>query len=35
MSNWLNLYTLVAYILGAFTGGWLMSLFSRAKSKVA
>jgi hypothetical protein len=35
VGNWLNWYTVLAYILGAFTGGWLMSLAGRAKSKVA
>lgn len=35
MSNWFNLYTLVAFALGVLLSGWVMSLAGRARSKVA
>jgi hypothetical protein len=35
MSNWFNLQTLVAFVVGVLLSGWVMSLAGRAKSKVA
>ncbi len=35
MGNWFSFYTIVAYILGAFTGAWLVRLLQSARSKVA
>lgn len=34
MSNWFNLYTLAAFVLGVLLSGWVMSLAGRARSKV-
>lgn len=34
MSNWFNLYTLVAFALGVLLSGWVMSLTRRARSTV-
>lgn len=34
MGAWFNLYTFVAFLLGVFLSGWVMSLFSRGRQAV-
>ena len=35
MRDFFSFYTLVAFLLGVFLSGWVMSFFKGAKSKVA
>ena len=34
MGNFFNMYTLIAFLVGVFASGWVMSLLSRGKSAV-
>lgn len=35
MRNFFNLFTLIAFVLGVFLSGWVMSLVGKARGKTA